>query len=113
MLNYKQQETIEVVVDTVKGESKKEFIVKKIDPKEEAQARRKAYDIHLKQDLIIHGKFNQSMNKTYDPYYHGHLPVYPPHLHPYNGYAPYVPKLYQDKNTDTDSKSYQYENDKK
>ena len=28
MLNYKQQETIEVVVDTDRGESKKEFIVK-------------------------------------------------------------------------------------
>ena len=35
MLNYKQQETIEVVVDTDRGESKKEFIVKKIDPKED------------------------------------------------------------------------------
>lgn len=53
------------------------------------------------------------MNKTYDPYYHGHLPVYPPHLHPLNGYTPLIPKIFQDKNLETDSKSNQFENDKK
>jgi len=53
------------------------------------------------------------MNKTYDPYYHGHLPVYPPHLHPLNGYTPLVPKIFQDKNLETESKSNQFENDKK
>ena len=51
------------------------------------------------------------MNKTYDPYYHGHLPAYPHHLNPYNGYAPYLPKRFQDKNSDPDAKSNQYESD--
>ena len=94
LLNYKQEQTIEVVVDTDRGEAKKEFVVKKVDPKEEAQARRRAYDIHLKHDIILHGKFNKSMNKTYDPYYHSHLLAYPPHLHHFNAYpyTPFVPK---------------------
>ena len=53
------------------------------------------------------------MNKTYDPFYHGQLFSYPPHLHPYNGYGPYVPKRYKDKVSELDVKSIQNENNKK
>lgn len=38
---------------------------------EEALTRRKAYDAHLKTDILLSGR-DKSMNKTFDPYYHPH-----------------------------------------
>ena len=40
-----------------------------LDSKHEAMRRRKAYDAHLKTDILATGK-RRSMNATFDPYYH-------------------------------------------
>lgn len=83
--NYNTDPTVEFYKSTPVGTSKEEFVIKNVDPREEAQARRKAYDLHLKTDILYAGR-NTSMNKTYDPYYHGD-PRFPYHPAYYgNGY---------------------------
>ena len=75
--NYNTDPTIEVFRSSPVGAKKEEYLIKDVDPREEAQARRKAYDLHLKTDILVAGR-NTSMNKTYDPYYHGD-PRFPYH----------------------------------
>ena len=43
--------------------------MQRVSKGEEALSRRKAYDAHLKTDIMLSGR-DKSMNKTYDPYYH-------------------------------------------
>lgn len=45
-------------------------LVDSVDAKQEALARRKAYDMQLKADILTTGRVG-TMDKTYDPYYHG------------------------------------------
>lgn len=53
-------------------------MVQKVSKGEEALTRRKAYDAHLKTDILLSGR-DKSMNKTFDPYYHPYW-VANPHL---------------------------------
>ena len=102
-LNYVTDRTVQLTVDSPKGKKKNEYVLKKVDKREEVQARRMAYDAHLKADILATGR-NTSMNKTYDPYFHVD-PRIVPYVAPYNGYhhrgtVPYVPHAY---NADLDS----------
>ena len=49
--------------------NEEEYVVQQMTSQEEAVARRKAYDMHLKADILHTGR-NTTMNKTYDQYYH-------------------------------------------
>ena len=68
---------------------------------EEALTRRKAYDAHLKTDILLSGR-DKSMNKTFDPYYHPQWAAAHPQFvkqaqgeqgEQTYGYAPYRPSL--------------------
>jgi len=61
---------VEVVVENRDGE-KNEYIIEAADPRHEAVQRRRAYDAHLKTDILYSGRAN-SMNATFDPFYHNH-----------------------------------------
>ena len=69
MLNYTTDKTVEFHVESPKGHKMKEYVVQKVSKGEEALSRRKAYDAHLKTDIMLSGR-DKSMNKTYDPFYH-------------------------------------------
>ena len=67
--------------------------MQRVSKGEEALSRRKAYDAHLKTDIMLSGR-DKSMNKTYDPYYHQYWaapPVNPNAAQTY-AYAPYRPQ---------------------
>ena len=68
-LNYETDNTVKLAVDTADGVKENEFVFKKMDRGAEVQARRKAYDAHVKADIYLTGR-GSTMNKTYDPYYH-------------------------------------------
>lgn len=59
---------VEIIVEDRKGK-KNEYIVEEADPRHEAVQRRRAYDAHLKTDILYSGREN-SMNATFDPFYH-------------------------------------------
>ena len=59
--------------------------MQRVSKGEEALSRRKAYDAHLKTDIMLSGR-DKSMNKTYDPYYHPYWAA-PPVNNPNNVYA--------------------------
>jgi len=60
---------VEIVVED--GNHKKEYVVESADPRHDAVMRRRAYDAHLKTDILYSGR-QGSMNATFDPYlYHG------------------------------------------
>ena len=52
-----------------------DYVVEPVDPKQESLARRKAYDVQLKADILTTGRVG-TMDKTYDPYYHGSYDAY-------------------------------------
>jgi len=71
---------IELIVEEDQGEQ--EYVVEPTDPKLEAWHRRKAYDAHLKTDIMMTGRHG-SMNATYNPTY-----LYrDPYLIPYARYT--------------------------
>ena len=62
---------VEIVVESNTGK-KNEYIVETADPRHEAVQRRRAYDAHLKTDILYSGRAG-SMNATFDPrFYHGY-----------------------------------------
>ena len=46
-------------------------MLKEPDIREMKEARRRAYDLHVKLDIALNGR-KGSMNKTFDPFYHAH-----------------------------------------
>jgi len=68
-LNYETDNTVKLAVDTSEGVKEREFIAKRLEKGAEAEARRKAYDAHVKADILLTGR-GATMNKTYDPFYH-------------------------------------------
>jgi len=62
---------VEIVVEDGDGKNKKEYIVERVDPRHDAVQRRRAYDAHLKTDILYSGREN-SMNATFDPFYYNH-----------------------------------------
>jgi len=102
MLNYATDKTVEFQIDSPQGPKSKEYVVQRVTKGEEALSRRKAYDAHLKTDIMLSGR-DKSMNKTYDPYYHPYWaapPVgYPNKAQPYDSYKANASKqsgLYSD-----------------
>ena len=89
MLNYTTDKTIEFMVDSPQGPKSKEYIVQRVTKGEEALTRRKAYDAHLKTDIMLSGR-DKSMNKTFDPYYHPYWAAPPVNtssqMYPYGPY---------------------------
>lgn len=57
---------VEIVVEG-RGGKQNEYIVEDADPRHEVVNRRKAYDAHLKTDILYSGREN-SMNATFNPY---------------------------------------------
>ncbi len=47
------------------------YVLKEPDIREMKEARRRAYDLHVKLDIALNGR-KGSMNKTFDPFYHAH-----------------------------------------
>ena len=58
---------VEIVVENKNGKQN-EYIVEEADPRTEVVERRKAYDAHLKTDILYSGRAG-SMNATFDPYH--------------------------------------------
>jgi hypothetical protein len=86
MLNYATDKTVEFQIDSPQGPKSKEYVVQRVTKGEEALSRRKAYDAHLKTDIMLSGR-DKSMNKTYDPYYHPYWAAPPVgHPKPYDSY---------------------------
>lgn len=89
MLNYTTDKTVEFQIDSPKGPRSKEFVLQRVTKGEEALTRRKAYDAHLKTDIMLSGR-DKSMNKTYDPYYHPYWAAPPVNntnqMYPYGPY---------------------------
>jgi len=56
---------VEIVVEDGDGKNKKEYIVEKVDPRHDTVERRRAYDAHLKTDILFSGRVH-SMNATFD-----------------------------------------------
>lgn len=69
-MSEREAAKVEIVVEDGDGKTKKEYIVEPVDPRHEAVARRRAYDAHLKTDILWAGK-QGSMNATFDPYMYG------------------------------------------
>jgi hypothetical protein len=94
MLNYATDKTIEFQIDSPQGPKSKEYVVQKVTKGEEALSRRKAYDAHLKTDIMLSGR-DKSMNKTFDPYYHPYWAAPPVNNNSTNQqqyqYGPYKP----------------------
>ena len=66
--NMSESDKVEIVLEDRKGK-KNEFLVEAADPRHEAVQRRRAYDAHLKTDILYSGREN-SMNATFDPYFY-------------------------------------------
>ena len=62
-----EDDKVEIVVED--GKNKKEYVVESADPRHDAVLRRRAYDAHLKTDILYSGR-QGSMNATFDPYLH-------------------------------------------
>ena len=90
MLNYATDKTVEFQIDSPQGPKSKEYVVQKVTKGEEALSRRKAYDAHLKTDIMLSGR-DRSMNKTYDPYYHPYWAAPPVNTNQAYAYGPYKP----------------------
>ena len=91
MLNYTTDKTVEFQIDSPQGPKSKEYVVQRVSKGEEALSRRKAYDAHLKTDIMLSGR-DKSMNKTFDPFYHPYWAA--PPVNAQNqayAYGPYKP----------------------
>lgn len=51
-----QDTKVEIVVEDGDGKNKKEYIVERVDPRHDAVQRRRAYDAHLKTDILFSGR---------------------------------------------------------
>lgn len=61
---------VEIVVEGKRGKQN-EYLVEAADPRHDVMQRRKAYDAHLKTDILYSGRAG-SMNATFDPFNYGH-----------------------------------------
>ena len=72
---------VEIVVENREGKQN-EYLVESADPRHEVVQRRRAYDAHLKTDILYSGR-EQSMNATFDPFYYNNFGYWGAHGHNY------------------------------